>query len=242
MNTDDTFELVRMAQAGDLEAKESLVKRNAGLIWSIARRFSGRGCDLDDLYQIGAIGLIKCIDKFDTEYGVKFSTYAVPMILGEIKRFLRDDGIIKVSRPLKEMAMKARYTHLMLQQKLGKPPTIDELAAAMETDSEELVLAMESGFEIESLHSVIGQGDGSPIYLIDRLGSDSGGDDNMVDIIALKQIISELDKKDRTVIVMRYFQDKTQTEVARAIGVSQVQISRIEKRVLGMIREKMSVR
>jgi len=238
---DETFDLIKKAQAGDLDAKETLVKNNAGLIWSIARRFSGRGCEMDDLYQIGAIGLIKCIDKFDTEYGVKFSTYAVPMIMGEIKRFLRDDGIIKVSRPLKELATKARYTHLMLQQKLGKPPTIDELAAAMDTGTEDLVLAMESGFEIESLHSVIGQGDGSPIYLIDRVNGNTSSDENMVDILALKQIIGELEKKDRTVIVMRYFQDKTQMEVAKAIGVSQVQVSRIEKRILGMMKEKLKV-
>lgn len=242
--TDNTLELVRTAQGsgpGAKEAKERLVKENAGLIWSIARRFVGRGCDLDDLYQIGAIGLIKCIDKFDTEYGVKFSTYAVPMIMGEIKRFLRDDGIIKVSRPLKEMATKARYMHLTLQQKLGKPPTIDELAAALETDSEELVLALESGFEIESLHSVIQQGDGAPVYLIDRLDNDSNSDESMVDMIALKQIINELEKKDRLVILLRYFHDKTQMEVAKLIGVSQVQVSRIEKRVLGTIREKLSV-
>ena len=246
MQNENTLDLVRIAQTGDTaeanEAKERLLKENAGLIWSIARRFSGRGCELDDLYQIGAIGLIKCIEKFDTEYGVKFSTYAVPMIMGEIKRFLRDDGIIKVSRPLKEMATKARYMHLSLQQKLGKPPTIDELAAALETDSEELVLALESGFEIESLHSVVQQGDGSPVYLIDRLDNNRRSDENMVDMIALKQVISELDKKDRTVIILRYFHDKTQMEVARAIGVSQVQVSRIEKRVLEAIKEKLSVK
>jgi RNA polymerase sporulation-specific sigma factor len=235
---DETIELVRLAQAGDMGAKERLVKENAGLIWSIARRFSGRGCELDDLYQIGAIGLIKCIDKFDASYGVKFSTYAVPMILGEIKRFLRDDGLIKVSRPLKEMAVKARYMQDALHQKLGKPPTINELAAALDIGTEDLVMAMESGFEVESLHQVVQQGDGNPIFLIDRL--DSASNDGMIDTIALKQIINELGKKDRAVILLRYFHDKTQNEVARAIGVSQVQVSRIEKRVLKMIKEKLS--
>ena len=232
-----TLELVKMAQDGDMEAKERIIRENAGLVWSMARRFAGRGYELEDLYQIGSIGLIKCIDKFNTDFGVKFSTYAVPMILGEIKRFLRDDGIIKVSRPLKEMAVKAKYMQETLQHKLGKPPTIGELAAALETDTEDLVMAMESGFEIESLNQVVQQGDGSPVYLIDKLDKAEGSDD-MVDMIALRQIINQLDRKERTVIILRYFHDKTQTEVAKAIGVSQVQVSRIEKRVLGIIRDK----
>lgn len=233
-----TLELIGLAQNGDASARERIVKENAGLVWSIARRFAGRGYELEDLYQVGAIGLIKCIDKFDTGFGVKFSTYAVPMVLGEIKRFLRDDGMLKVSRPLKELSVKAKYMQETLQHRLGKPPTINELAAALETDVSELVLAMESGFEVESLHQVVGQGEGSPVYLIDKIDKAENGDD-MVDAIALKQIIGKLDKKDQTVIILRYFRDKTQAEVAKAIGVSQVQVSRIEKRVLALIKEQL---
>lgn len=238
-SVNETFELIRLAQNGDKAAMERLMVDNAGLIWSIARRFSGRGYDLEDLFQIGSMGLMKCIEKFDLNYGVKFSTYAVPMILGEIKRFLRDDGIIKVSRPLKEMAVKARYMQNTLQQKLGKPPTINELAEALNVEVEDLVLAMESGHEIESLHQVVQHGDGAPVFLIDRLDGETATGDAMIDSIALRQIINSLNKKDRAVILLRYFQDKTQSEVAQAIGVSQVQVSRIEKRVLGIIRDKM---
>ncbi|MCL2407569.1 MAG: SigF/SigG family RNA polymerase sporulation sigma factor [Defluviitaleaceae bacterium] len=235
----NTFELVRKAQAGDKLAKEQLVVENSGLVWSIARRFTGRGYELDDLYQIGAIGLIKCIEKFDTNFGVKFSTYAVPMILGEIRRFLRDDGMIKIARPLKELAVKARYAHQKHLQETGKAPTVDELAATLDATPENLLLALESGFDVESLHSKIMQGDGQPIYLLDRLASNNNDDDKMVDNIALRQLIDELDEKSRTVIQMRYFQDKTQMEVAAAIGVSQVQVSRIEKKVLEILRRQM---
>jgi len=236
MTNDETFDLVRLAQAGDMEAKESLIKKNAGLIWSIARRFSGRGCDLDDLYQIGAIGLLKCIRKFDLTFEVKFSTYAIPMIIGEIKRFLRDDGIIKVSRPMKELATKARYTTEILTARLGKQPTISELSKELCVEVEELVVAMEAGHDVESLHATIYQGDGSPIFLIDKVAQNEDNSDHAVNILALKQLIERLKPKERQVIILRYFQDKTQMEVAKAIGVSQVQISRIEKKVLNSLK------
>lgn len=231
------LELITMSQNGDSHAKERLVTENVGLVWSVVKKFANRGYELEDLFQIGSIGLMKCIDKFDVEYGVKFSTYAVPMIMGEVKRFLRDDGIIKVARPLKEMAQKAKYMQESLQHKTGKPPTMQDLADALNTNVEELAMAMDSGLEVESLHAVVHQGDGSPLYLLDKLEQDKG--DDMVDRIALREIITQLAPRERQVIVMRYFQDKTQSQIASEIGVSQVQVSRIEKRVLNTIRAKL---
>ena len=235
----ETLELITMAQQGDDEACERIIKENSGLIWSVVKKFAGRGYEADDLYQIGAIGLLKCIRKFDMTYDVKFSTYAVPMIIGEIKRFLRDDGMIKVSRPMKELAGKARYMQEALTNRFGRQPTIAELAAEVGANMEDLIVAMEAGMEVESLHTTIHQGDGGPIYLIDKLNSDKS--DEMVDTITLKQMIGRLKPKERQVIFMRYFQDKTQVEVAKEIGVSQVQVSRIEKKVLQTLREQMLI-
>ena len=235
---DRTIELIMIAQKGDSKAKQTIVEENMGLIWSIVKRFTNRGYDAEDLFQIGSIGLLKCIDKFDTAYEVKFSTYAVPMIMGEIKRFLRDDGMIKISRPLKEIALKAKYMQERLAHAEGRQPTLAELAKALEIPIEDLVVAMEAGKEVESLYATVHQNEGSPVYLIDKLEQSEGQDGNMVDNIALKQIISQLSPRERQVILMRYFHDKTQTEVAAAIGVSQVQVSRIEKKVLKDMREK----
>ncbi|MCL2854483.1 MAG: RNA polymerase sporulation sigma factor SigF [Defluviitaleaceae bacterium] len=239
---DRTMELILASQQGNTHARDTLVEENTGLIWSVVKKFAQRGYELEDLFQIGAIGLMKCIDKFDISFGVKFSTYAVPMIMGEIKRFLRDDGMIKVSRPLKEMAIKAKYIQANLQQTTGKVPTIAEIAAAMEIDVEELAYAMDASGEVESLHAVVHQGDGGPVYLLDKLemtGEDQS--ERMIDKIALREIIGQLDVRERQVIIMRYFQDKTQSQIAKAIGVSQVQVSRIEKRVLKTLRDKLSL-
>ena len=237
---DKTMSLIAQAQTGDNNAAEQLIKENSGLIWSVVKKFTKRGYEPDDLYQIGAIGLLKCIRKFDSSFEVKFSTYAIPMIIGEIKRFLRDDGMIKVSRPMKEMATKARYTTESLTAKLGRQPTISELAAEMEVSTEELVVAMEAGHDVESLHATIYQGDGSPIFLIDKVAQSTNDSQNTIDILALKQLIEQLKPKERQVIILRYFQDKTQMEVAKAIGVSQVQVSRIEKKVLQALKSALS--
>ena len=240
IGTDDVFVLIEQSQKGSMAARDQIVAQNTGLVWSVVKKFANRGYDLEDLFQIGSIGLIKCIDKFDTSFGVKFSTYAVPMIMGEIKRFLRDDGIIKVSRPLKEIAIKAKYMQESLQQAAGKAPTINELAQALGINVEELAYAMDASCDVESLYTVVHQGDGSPVFLLDKLdvmGSDEA--ERMVDKIALREIIRELAPKERQVIVMRYFQDKTQSQIAKAIGVSQVQVSRIEKRVLNTLRAKL---
>ena len=236
---DKTMELIKLAQSGDDSANEQLIKENTGLVWSVVRRFANRGYELEDLFQIGSIGLLKCIQKFNLEYEVKFSTYAVPMIIGEIKRFLRDDGMIKVSRPLKEMANKAKYMQESLAHSKGRQPTISELAEAMDASIEDLVMAMEAVYEVESLYKTVNNNDGSSIYLIDKLTENESHDGNMTDLIALRQIISQLKPKERKVIMMRYFQDKTQSEIAKIIGVSQVQVSRIEKKVLDFIREMM---
>lgn len=237
---DSTLALITRAQNGDDEATERIIKENSGLIWSVVKKFANRGYEAEDLYQIGAIGLLKCVRKFDLNFDVKFSTYAVPMIIGEIKRFIRDDGMIKVSRPMKELATKARYAQDLLTTRLGRQPTLHELADEIQVSTEDLIIAMESGLEVESLYATIHQGDGGPIYLIDKIDQNINQDEQVVDMIALRQVIGRLKPKERQVIMLRYFHDKTQTEVAKKIGVSQVQVSRIEKKVLQSIREKLS--
>ena len=232
---DDTKRLIELAQQCDTEAKERLIEENSGLIWSVVRKFRGRGCETDDLFQIGAIGLIKCIDKFDASFDVKFSTYAVPMIMGEIRRFLRDDGMIKVSRPLKETAVKAKFLREQLTSEYGEEPTVSELAEKMGIDTETLVEALDSSREVESIFKTVYRSDGSPVYLIDRLCQ--GNTDDIADSITLRQILVELEPKERQLIFLRYFKDKTQSETAREIGISQVQVSRMEKKIINRLRE-----
>ncbi|WP_250277813.1 RNA polymerase sporulation sigma factor SigF [[Clostridium] colinum] len=234
----DILELIKLAQNGDDKAVEIIIEQNSGLIWSVVKRFLNRGYDAEDLFQIGSIGLLKCIKKFDTNYEVKFSTYAVPMIMGEIKRFLRDDGLIKVSRPLKEIATKAKYMRDTLTKDNNEEPTINELAIAIDVSVEDLVLALDADREVESLYSTVYQNDGKSVYLIDKLELKNDNQEKIVDSIVLKDIIEKLDPREKTVINLRYFEDKTQSQVAKLIGVSQVQVSRIEKKVLAKIREK----
>lgn len=235
-----TLQLILHSQEGQVEAREVLVKENVGLIWSIVRRFSNRGYELDDLFQIGCIGLLKAIDKFDTSYDVQFSTYAVPMIIGEIKRFIRDDGMIKVSRSLKEMGNKARITREVLNSQYGREPTIEEIANHMGASVEEIVLALESSSEVESLHKTIYQGDGNPIYLLDKVKSMEDESSKIIDLLALRDILGQLTPKEKEIITLRYFQDKTQTEIAEKMGISQVQVSRLEKKILENMKKKLS--
>ncbi|HOQ17174.1 MAG TPA: RNA polymerase sporulation sigma factor SigF [Defluviitaleaceae bacterium] len=235
---DKTIELIKKAQAGDTAARDKIVEENIGLVWSIVKRFKNRGYEIDDLFQIGSIGLIKSIDKFDVNYDVKFSTYAVPMIMGEIKRFMRDDGMIKVSRSLKETAAKAKAAKEKLTKDLEREPSIQELADEIGVEVEELTMALEANCDVESLQSVIFEGEGNnPITLIDRGDFDYHQEAKMIDKIALNQIIEKLKPKEKQIILMRYFKDKTQTEIADMIGVSQVQVSRIEKKILKSMRE-----
>ncbi|MBE5960059.1 MAG: RNA polymerase sporulation sigma factor SigF [Lachnospiraceae bacterium] len=235
----DTIELILLSKQGDKAARDRIVTENVGLVWSIVRRFLGRGHEAEDLFQIGSIGLMKAIDKFDTSYDVKFSTYAVPMITGEIKRFLRDDGMIKVSRSLKETAVKIRMMRDELETKNGREPTIEEISEALMLAKEEVVLALESGAEVESLYKTIYQGDGNAIYLIDKIEQADDESGTMIDHIALKEVMDSLEEKERNIINLRYFKDKTQTEIASELGISQVQVSRLEKKILKIMRERM---
>ena len=237
---DETLRLIEAAHNGDKDARERLVTENMGLIWSIVRRFSGRGYEVEDLFQIGSIGLMKAIDKFDTSFQVKFSTYAVPMISGEIKRFLRDDGMVKVSRSIKENGWKIHRASEKLLYETGREPTIEELSRETGLFKEDIVLALEAGTEIESIYKTVYQGDGNEIFLVDKLPEKSDENENLINSLAIKQIMEELSEQERTIIELRYFQEKTQTEVAKALSVSQVQISRMEKRILLKMREKMA--
>lgn len=229
---DHTKELIERAHEGDKEAREKLVIDNVGLIWSIVRRFAGRGYEQEDLFQIGSIGLIKAIDKFDMTFDVKFSTYAVPMIAGEIKRFLRDDGMIKVSRSLKEIAYKAYVLRERMEKEYKREPTLNEIAKELGVPKEELVQAIDASAEIESLQKIIYQGDGNDISLMDKLPQEGDPCEDIMNKMLLEQMMRGLDEKEKQIIHMRYFLDKTQTQIAEELGVSQVQVSRMEKKIL----------
>ena len=233
---DHTLALIGRSHQGDKEARDTLFKENTGLIYSVAKRFLGRGVEMEDLFQIGSIGLLKAVDHFDPSYEVRFSTYAVPMIVGEIKRFLRDDGILKVSRSLKENCGRIYQAKEKLEKELGREPGLDEIAAEVELSLEEVILALESTAEVESLHKTIYQGDGNDISLMDRLPEN--GQEQALDRIFLDEMLQSLDARERQLIGMRYFQNRTQTEIAAELGVSQVQVSRMEKRILKKLKEK----
>lgn len=234
---DKTLDLLKLAKEGNQDAKNQLVTENLGLVWSVARRFMGRGHDLEDLYQIGCIGLMKCIDKFDLSYDVKFSTYAVPMISGEIKRFLRDDGMIKVSRTLKETAYKVKKAREEIMSQTGEEPQIEELSKQLQIDVEEIVASLEANVEIESIHKTIYQNDGNTIYLLDKLASSEDENETLLNQILVEDLLNTLDETENKIIKYRYFENKTQAEIASEIGISQVQVSRMEKRILLKMRE-----
>ncbi|MCI6044435.1 SigF/SigG family RNA polymerase sporulation sigma factor [bacterium] len=234
-----TLALIKSAHEGDKNARDTLVEENIGLVWSIVRRFQNRGVEMEDLFQIGSIGLIKAVDKFDLSYEVQFSTYAVPMIAGEIKRFLRDDGMLKVSRPLKEMAGKAYGVREALEKKEGREPTVSEIAEEMGVPVEELMLAMEAGAQVESLQQIIYQGDGNDISLIDKLEEKENTNEKLVNRLFLEEMLGELDGKERELIFKRYFLEKTQAVIADEMGISQVQVSRMEKKIIKEMRGKL---
>ncbi len=236
---DETMNLIDRAHQGDKEARDRLVLDNMGLIWSIVRRFAGRGHDLEDLFQIGSIGLMKAIDKFDLSYEVRFSTYAVPMIAGEVKRFLRDDGMIKVSRSLKEMAIKARAARESLTCALGREPTVEEIAKEMGVSKEEVAASMEAGAEVESLYKTIQKEDENGLCLMDKIEDENQDQERLLNHMVLKELIQGLEEKEREIILRRYFENQTQTEIAKALNISQVQVSRLEKRILKQMRERM---
>ncbi len=238
---DHTIALIRKSHDGDEEARTQLVEENVGLIWCVVRRFLGRGVESEDLFQIGSIGLLKAIDKFDFSYEVKFSTYAVPMISGEIQRFLRDDGMIKVSRSLKELAYKAFLAREKLQEILQREPTLEELADKMQIEKEELVMALEASGEVESLYKPVYQKDGNEVPLLEKLEEKESQEEKVLNKMLLAQLLEDLDKEERQLIYMRYFANKTQMEIGQALGISQVQVSRMEKRILKRMRERAGV-
>ena len=238
---DHTIALIRKSHDGDEQARVQLVEENVGLIWCVVKRFYGRGVEPEDLFQIGSIGLLKAIDKFDVSYDVKFSTYAVPMISGEIKRFLRDDGMIKVSRSLKELSYKAYMMREKLQETLQREPTLEELAQRLEVDKEDLVMALDSANEVESLYKPVYQNDGNEVALVDKLEEKEAQEDKILNHMLLKQLLESLEKDARQLIYLRYFANKTQTEVGKELGISQVQVSRMEKKILKTLRGKIEM-
>ena len=234
---EQTFELIKMSQAGEKSAKEQLITMHSGLIWNVVRRFAGRGYEMEDLYQIGAIGLIRAIDKFDFDYDVKFSTYAVPLISGEIKRFLRDDGMIKVSRSLKENQWKIKRAMEQFLHENGRDATVEELSEIIGIEPEEIMLSLEAAVEIESMEQNIYTGDGKEISLKERIADEKNEEEELMNKLFLQQLLKELDKRDRQLIWLRYFENKTQMQTAESLGISQVQVSRLEKKILRRMRE-----
>lgn len=231
--------LLIRAQNGDQIAKECILENNINLVRSVVHRFTNRGYEWDDLFQLGCIGLVKAIERFDTTFSVKFSTYAVPMIIGEIRRFMRDDNPVKVSRPVKELAYKVHRTQERLQGVLGREPTIAEIAKDLSLVPQEIVAALEANQSPVSLYASVFHDNGDPILLLDQLKYCDGQDNAYFENLALKEILLRLPEKERIVIQLRFFADKTQAEVAEIIGLSQVQISRIEKYALKLMREFM---
>ncbi|MCL1853954.1 MAG: RNA polymerase sporulation sigma factor SigF [Peptococcaceae bacterium] len=240
LNEEDTLSYLHRAQQGDMEAREYLINCNLKLIFNLIQRFSNRGYELEDLFQIGTIGLIKAIDKFDFSYNVKFSTYAVPMIIGEIRRFLRDDHPIKVPRSYKELIYKINRARETLQNTLSRDPTIGELAAEMNLPSEEIIVALEAVQLPSSIHDTFFQDDSDPIYLIDQLPDDRSETPAWFEKIALQELIDRLPDRERQVLIKRFFEDRTQSEIAKHLSLSQVQISRIERAALQRIRTFLS--
>lgn len=235
----DNAVLIERAQAGEREAREVLIEQNLGLVYHIVKRFVGRGTDAEDLFQIGTIGLMKSIDKFDTRYQVKFSTYAVPLIAGEIKRFLRDDGMVKVSRSVKENGMKIYLAKEKLNREKNGEPTIQEIAEEAALTVDEVVLALEANAQVDSIYRSVCGNDGKEILLVDQLSAQGAdAEEQIMNRLLVKQLLTKLSETERRLIELRYFQNKTQTLVAKELGISQVQVSRMEKKILLSLREK----
>lgn len=239
----DMTELIRQAQEGDKAARDRMISENLGLVHSIVKRFENRGCDREELFQTGCIGLIKAIEKFDLSLQLAFSTYAVPMIMGEIRRFLRDDGMVKVSRTLKENGYKISKARELLTNELGREPSILEIEVLTELSREEIVLAMEANRDVESIYQPVAGTDGDEILLVDQLGNtdsiyEEPEKEAVLNELVVAQLLATLDEKERQIIRLRYFENKTQCEVAVALGMSQVQISRLERKILLRLREQ----
>ena len=234
-----TIELITKAKKGDEEAKTILFKENSPLIKSLVKRFLNKGVEYDDLYQIGTIGLLKAINNFDTTYNVKFSTYVVPMVIGEIKRFMRDDGAIKVSRSIKSLNLKIKKYVDEFSKENYRKPTPQEIAKKFEIDESEVIFVMDSASMPISIYTQLDDDSSNGLLLIDRLNQDNSHED-IIDNIMLKETLKSLDKRDKKIILLRFFRDKTQSEIAKVLVVSQVQVSRLENKVLEKLKEKLS--
>ncbi len=234
----DNLELIGKMRTGDRNAENALIEQNMGLVYSIVKRFNVRGYETEDLVQIGAIGLIKAAKKFDTSFDVKFSTYAVPMIMGEIKRFLRDDGAIKISRTLKEVAMKGWRVEEILRKRLSREPTINEVSRECGISTQSLLEAYDAAMPPGSIYESVCTGGGKDIKLLDTISGENA-EDEIINRVMVNGIMKMLTERERKIIILRYFRDKTQSEIAKSIGVSQVQVSRIEKKAIQKIRANM---
>ncbi|KPC77684.1 sporulation sigma factor SigF [Thermoactinomyces vulgaris] len=240
LSDEEVKQLIQASQEGDMESRNKLIRHNIRLVWSVVQRFLNRGYEAEDLFQIGCIGLLKAIDKFDLNYEVKFSTYAVPMIIGEIQRFLRDDGMVKVSRSLKEMANKIRKTKDELSKRYNRVPTIQEIAKAMDVEPEEIVFAQEANRAPASIHETVYENDGDPITLMDQIADEPVT--TWFDKLTLKDAIHRLSEREKLIVYLRYYKDQTQSEVAERLGISQVQVSRLEKKIIARMREELDLK
>jgi RNA polymerase sporulation-specific sigma factor len=237
LSNDKVRELIAQSQQGNTMARDELVEKNVRLVWSVVQRFLNRGYDPEDLFQIGSIGLIKSIDKFDLSYEVRFSTYAVPMIIGEIQRFIRDDGTVKVSRTLKELGNKIRVTKETLTKEQGRSPTVAEVAKSLDISPEEVAQAQDAVKYPHSIYETVYENGGEPITLLDQLQEEDTG---WFEKLSLEEAIRGLSERDRLIVYLRYYKDRTQSEVAERLGISQVQVSRLEKRILEEMKELMN--
>lgn len=238
-NYEKTLELIQQAKCGDQEALQTLTIENSPLIKSIIKRYIGKGIEYDDLFQLGSMGFIKAVKNFDTSFNVRFSTYVVPMIIGEIKRFMRDDGEIKVSRSIKSTNIQInRFVESFVKEN-GDKPTIEQIAKHFELDAQEVVFIMDSARMPISLYTPFEDGENKSLLLIDRYAQDNSSEE-MFENIALKEALKNLEERDKMIILMRYFRDKTQSEIAKELKISQVQVSRLEMKILNKMREKLS--
>src|SRR5690606_18886139 len=237
LTQEEMRELIKLAQTGDVDARKQMIEGNTRLVWSIVQRFASRGVELEDLFQIGCVGLMKSVDKFDLSYEVKFSTYAVPMIIGEIQRFLRDDGMVKVSRSIRELNYKIRHATDDYLKTNEKPPSVAQLAEILQVSQEDILLATDAMRDPASLHDQLFENDGDSITLMDQMRDDKS--ELAFDYVPLKDMLKRLGKREQSIIYFRYYLDLTQTEIADRLGISQVQVSRLEKKILAQLKSWM---
>ena len=236
---EEVLELIKKAQKGNLDAKEKLINENSPLIKSIIKRFIGKGIEYDDLFQLGAMGFVKAINNFNSEFNVKFSTYVVPMIIGEVKRFMRDDGAIKVSRTIKALNLQINKFIDKYQKENNEKPTIETIAKKLDVSCQDVVFAMDSAKMPISLYSPFEDDEERSLLVVDRFVQEDQTEE-MVDNIFLRDTLKDLESRDKKIILMRYFRDKTQSEIAKELGISQVQVSRLETKILERIRKKIA--